>query len=141
MIFEKLNLVTLELDCSCKKWGRKINTAKCKVLSPCGDPVTIDNNPMGYVENFVFLGSSVSNSSDEIKRRIRIWYLQPFGRLNISTWKRPELSNDLKPRLYRCLIVPIAIYASETWVCNAEDRQKLIVFKNDCLRDLAGKTR
>ena len=79
MIFEKLNLVTLKLDCSCKKWGRKINTAKCKVLSPCGDPVTIDNNPMGYVENFVFLGSSVSNLSDEIKRRI--------GMVSSAFWK------------------------------------------------------
>ena len=49
--------------------------------------------------------------------------------------------NDLKLRLYRCLIVPIAIYTSETWVCNAEDRWKLMVFENNCLRGLAGKTR
>ena len=57
--------VMLELDCSCKKWGMKIYAAKCKVLSPCGDPVTIESNPVRRLENFVFLGSSVPNYSDE----------------------------------------------------------------------------
>ena len=52
---------------------------------------------------------------------------------NWTNWsgKDLELSNDLKLRLYRCLIVPIAIYASETWVCNAENRRKLMVFENN----------
>ena len=27
-IYEKLNMATLELDCSCKKWGMKIYAAK-----------------------------------------------------------------------------------------------------------------
>ena len=90
LIFEKLNLATLKLDCSCKKWGMKINAAKCKVLSPCGDPVTIDSNPVGHVKNFVILGSSVPNSLGEIKRRIAI-ASSAFERFNKSIWKRPGL--------------------------------------------------
>ena len=34
LIFEKLNSATLELNCSYKKWGMKINAAKCKSLEP-----------------------------------------------------------------------------------------------------------
>ena len=67
---------------------------------------------------------AVPNSSDKIKWRIA---MAAFERLNKSIWKRPELSNDSKLSLYRCLIVPITIYASETWVCNAEYRRNLMV--------------
>ena len=77
LIFEKLNLATLELDFSCKKWGMKINAAKCKVLSPCCDPVTIGSNPVEHVENF--LGLSETNSLDEIKKRIAM-ASSAFGR-------------------------------------------------------------
>ena len=56
--------------------------------------------PVRSVENFVFLGSPVPNSSDEIKRRIAM-ASSAFGRLNKSIWKRTELTNDVKLRLYR----------------------------------------
>ena len=39
------------------------------------------------------------------------------------------------------MILPIAIYASETWTLKSEDIRKLRVFENDCLRAMAGKTR
>ena len=44
-------------------------------------------------------------------------------------------------RLFQALIVPIAIYASETWTLKTEDYQRLTVFENDCLRAMVGKTR
>ena len=89
------NLTTLELGCSCKNFGMKINAAKCKVLSPFGDPVTIDSNPVGHVENFVFLGSYVPNSSNEIKRRIA---MASFEKLNKLIWKRPWAIKWLKTK-------------------------------------------
>ena len=36
------------------------------------------------------------------------------------------------------MIVPIAIYAGETWSLREEDKRKLIVFENKCLRTIAG---
>ena len=36
------------------------------------------------------------------------------------------------------MIVPIAIYAGETLSLKEEDKRKLIVFENNCLRTIAG---
>ena len=37
------------------------------------------------------------------------------------------------------MIIPIDIYASETWSLKKEDEKKLTVFENNCLRAMAGK--
>ena len=39
------------------------------------------------------------------------------------------------------MIIPIAIYASETWTLKADDIRKLLVFENDCLRTMTGRRR
>ena len=49
-IFDKLRL-------SCKKWGMKINGAKCKIISPSRESRVIDGQEVEHVEDFVFLGS------------------------------------------------------------------------------------
>jgi len=39
------------------------------------------------------------------------------------------------------LILPIAIYGSESWILKTEDSNRLLVLENDCLRSLIGKRR
>ena len=75
-----------------------------------------------------------------MKRRIAL-ASSAFGRLKKNIWSKKEISNTLKWRLFQALIVPIAIYASETWTLKTEDNQRLTVFENDCLRAMVGKTR
>ena len=140
-MLEKLKFSTEELEAACRKWGLKINASKCKVMSP--DPtcdVHIELEPVENVDNFVFLGSVVPDTSDDVKRRIAL-ASSAFGRLKKQVWSNKEIQNQLKLRLYYALIVPIAIYASETWTLKVEDSRKLTVFENDCLRAMCGKTR
>ena len=141
VIFEKLKLSTQELELACQKWGLKINASKCKILSPeSQDTIEINGEPVENVDQFVFLGSVVPNTSDDVKRRIAL-ASSAFGRLKDNVWRNRAISSSLKMRLYASLILPIAIYASETWALKVEDERRLQVFENDCLRSIAGKTR
>ena len=117
--------------------GMKINGAKCKVLSPSHDHITIDGTQVESVNEFVFLGSAVPDSTYEINRRTAL-ASQSFGRLRKTVWDVRNLSRNLKIRLYKALIVPIAIYASETWTLKASDKHKLEVFEMRCLRSILG---
>ena len=67
-IFSKLKLSTKELENACKKWGMKVNSSKCKVMSQEMDDIQIDNETMEKVDNFVFLGSVVPNTSIKERR-------------------------------------------------------------------------
>ena len=141
VIFEKLKLSTQELELACQKWGLKINASKCKILSPeSQDTIEINGEPVENVDQFVFLGSVVPNTSDDVKRRIAL-ASSAFGRLKDNVWRNRAISSSLKMRLYASLILPIATYASETWALKVEDERRLQVFENDCLRSIVGKTR
>ena len=57
-----------------------------------------------------------------------------FDRLKKSVWSRRDISVKLKLRLYNVLILPIAIYGSETWSLKQIDTKTLSVLENSCLR-------
>ena len=61
-VFEKLQLATDQLQEPCKKYGMKINTDKCKVISNSHISIIIENENVENVEEFKFLGSIVPNS-------------------------------------------------------------------------------
>ena len=140
LVFEKLKLSTTELEDACRKWGLKINDDKCKVIPSENDSIYINGNQVETVEKFVFLGSVVPNTSDDVARRIAL-AASAFGRLKEKIWTNNDLSYVIKTRLFYALIIPIAIYACETWSLKKVDMNKLNVFQNDCLRTMIGKRR
>ncbi len=127
VIFDLLRISTNELEQACAKWGMKINAKKCKMISPSLDNLTINGSNVDKIEEFTFLGSVVPGSYSDVNRRIAL-ASSAFGRLKGNVWRRKDLSNSLKLRLYNALIVPIASYASETWTLKEEDLRKLAVF-------------
>lgn len=56
-VFEKLKLSTSQLEAACRKWGMKINEAKCRVISPSEEEIQVDGRAVENVQEFVFLGS------------------------------------------------------------------------------------
>ena len=92
-------------------------SAKCKIKSPSDQAVVLDGSEVEHVKEFVFLGSVVPNSSDDVRRRIML-ASAAFGRLKIPIWQRREQSKPLTVRLYKALILPIATCAAETWTVN-----------------------
>ena len=67
-VFERLQLLTDQLKEACKKYGMKINTEKCRVISDSTINLTIESKDIKIVKKFIFLGSLVPNlSADKIK--------------------------------------------------------------------------
>ena len=47
---------------------------------------------------------------------------------------------EVKRKLYEGVVVPTALYGSETWGLREEERRKLDVFEMGCLRSICGVT-
>ena len=119
-IFEELKISTKELEKACNKWGLKINPTKCAVMTPDNSDISIENQIVPKVEEFKFLGSLVPNCVSDVDKRISL-ASQAFGRLGSSVWTSRDISRALKIRLYKALILPIAIYGAETWTLKEQE--------------------
>ena len=51
------------------------------------------------------------------------------------------LSNNLKTKIYRTIILPIVLYGCEAWSLTAREERKLRVFENMVLRRIFGPRR
>ena len=51
------------------------------------------------------------------------------------------LSNNLKIKIYRTIILPVALYGCETWSLVLMEERKLRVFENMVLRRIFGPRR
>ena len=69
-VFNKLKISSGELEEAYKKWGMKINREKCKIISTSLDSIGIDGRDVHHVQEFVFLGSVVPDTSADIMRTI-----------------------------------------------------------------------
>ena len=66
---------------------------------------------------------------------------QTFGRLREVIWTSRGISKKLKIRLYKALIIPIAIYGSDTWTMRQKEINSLMVFEMKCLIAILRVTR
>ncbi|KAJ4431805.1 hypothetical protein ANN_20410 [Periplaneta americana] len=94
------------------------------------------------VEKFKYLGATVTNINDtreEIKRRINMGnacYYTLEKLLSSSL-----LSKNLKVRIYKTVILPVILYACETWNLTLRQEQRLRVFENKVLTKIFGAKR
>ena len=100
--------------------------------------IQINNEELKQVKDFVYLGSKFTENNDhseDIKRRL-VLARQKFAQLK-AIWKSKYISTELKIRLYNALIVPIAIYGSETWTLIQYTTNKIQAFEMQCMRTIA----
>ena len=57
-----------------------------------------------------------------------------FGALKKSIFSNPQISNDVKVSVYESLILPIALYGSESWCLTEKLYDLLRVFHHSCIR-------
>ncbi|XP_065568903.1 uncharacterized protein LOC136032561 [Artemia franciscana] len=138
---------TNELVSATEAFGMVVNTAKTKVMRVSGDStlrnvqLTIKGEPVKNVVSFVYLGSLLTSDNDcsrSIKRRLGLAGAS-FKNL-LPIWKNKTLSTSLKARLFNCLIIPMALYSSETLSIKADDERRISAFETKCLSRIPGVT-
>ena len=99
--------------------------------------ITINGSPVDKVDDFVFLGCNVPYVEVDVKRRTRLaaW---AFGRLKRTVWTNQDISRSLKVRIYKALILPIAIYGADSWTLRQADTRQFESFEMRCLRIILG---
>ena len=103
--------------------------AVCSKKETRRDNLNIDNTYLEQVKQFKYLGSIINNDNsieEEIKERIALGNKAYFANQKLLKSKLVTKQSELK--LYKTVIRPVVIYASETWVLKEAMIQKLMIF-------------
>jgi hypothetical protein len=94
------------------------------------------------VEEFKYLGTTLTNqnsTAEEIKSRLRSGNACYHSVQHLLSSKL--LSKNLKIKIYRTIILPIALYGRESWALILRKERKLRVFESMVLRRIFGPRR
>jgi len=103
--------------------------------------VWIDNNTFKRVEEFKYLGTTLTNQNsiaEAVKSRLRSGNACYHTVQNILSSRL--LSKNLKIKIYRTIIMAVVLYGCETWSLTLREERKLRVFEN-MLRRIFGPRR
>ena len=150
---EKQSLETLlhSVDQACTEMGLDINTKKTKIMSvlpslssvhPTAQPVNLGRGrePVDVVNEFQYLGSVVSSSCSsnrEIDSRISK-ASKSFNSLCRVLWYQRKITIKNKIHIFKAVILPILLYACESWVPTVSHYNRLQSFVQRCLRIILG---
>ena len=94
---------------------------------------------LNRVNSFKYLGATLTENCDvakDIKIRTAT-ALKIMSDLD-NIWRNHHVRKETKMRLYRALIVPIALYGCETWTLRSAEEKRLLVFEMAALRKILG---
>ena len=135
---------TLErMEDACSALGLHISWTKTKIQNigagaPAAD-LAVGQQVVKGVESFTYLGSEISSmvgSRAEQHRRIGV-ASDTMRRLR-RVWHQRHLSLPTKLRLYNTLVLPVLLYASETWTTTKLDLARLQAFHMRSQRYILG---
>jgi len=93
--------------------------------------VRIDNSTFKRVEEFKYLGTTLTNQNsvfEEIKRRLKSGNACYHSVQNLLSFRL--LSKNLKIEIHRTIILPVVLYGCETWALTLREERKMRVFEN-----------
>jgi hypothetical protein len=126
-LIDSINMVT-------QKYGMKINVKKTKVMCISRNrgrkmKILIDGEKVEQVSQFKYLGSIISEDGycdKDIRSRIAM------GKNAFMIKKRlftSSMNMELKKRIMKSTIWPVATYAAETWTMTLADRKRVEAFE------------
>ena len=128
---------------ACTDFGLTISLKKTNILvqgtaeTPC---ITINNYELDVVNEFTYLGSTISNNlslAKELDRRIGK-AATTFARLSTRVWKNSKLTIKTKVEVYNACVLSTLLYGSEAWTTYSSQEQRLNTFHLRSLRRLLG---
>ena len=99
----------------------------------------IDNSSIERVEEFKFLGTTLTNQNsiqEEIKSKLKLRNACYYLVQNLLS--SSLLSKNLKIKIYRTIILPVSLYGCETWSLTLREERRLGLFENRVLRRIFG---
>ena len=121
-----------------KQTGLTINTTKTEVMAintNTSAHITINDKILKSVDEFVYLGSLISNdkgTAKDIQRRLG-QARGTFAQLH-NIWRSNIYSLRTKIRLFKTLVRPVLLYGAECWRMTKLDLGRVSAFHNRCLR-------
>jgi len=89
------------------------------------------------VDNFIYLGSTQSSNGSSQADIMRCIALASSVMSSLQqVWKDRYLSLPMKIRVYEMLVLPVLLYACETWTILAADERRLEAFHMKCQRQI-----
>jgi len=132
-----------------KEIGLEVNADKTKYMIMSTDQNTgrghsmkIDNSSIERVEEFKYLGTTLTNQNSiqkEIKSRSKLGNACYYSVQNLLS--SSLLFKNLKIKIYRTMILPFVLYGCKTWSLILREERKLRVFENRVLRTVFGPKR
>jgi len=127
---------------TCDSFGQVISVKKTVAFSTNAPPpqIKIKENLLATVEDFRYLGSTVSSSGNlnrEVDSRIG-QAANLFGKLKRRAWDNKYLTIHTKVRIYQTCVLSSLLYGSETWASHTHVERKLNSFHLRCLRKICG---
>jgi hypothetical protein len=132
-----------------KEIGLEVNAdnTKSKIMSrdrnaERGHSVKIDNSSTERVEDFKYLGTTLTDQNsiqEEIKSRLKLGNACYLSVPNLLSFRL--LSKNLKIKICRIIILPVVLYGCETWSLTLREERRLRVSENKVLRRVFGPKR
>ena len=118
--------------------GLNINTDKTKLMkinARLDQQLTIDNNSIEEVQEFVYLGSKITtdvNSEMDVLHRLS----KARGAFAIlrNIWKSTTISTKTKLKIFKSNVLGVLLYGAESWKVSQSICHKIDVFQTRCLR-------
>lgn len=123
------------------RFGLKINLQKTEIMASTTEDLPeffIDDVSLEYNSRFKYLGSFLSQDANldlEIDSRIST-AARAFSALRKRVWQNHDLQLQTKLGVYRAVIIPSLMYASETWTPYRRHIRRLDKFHQKCLRSI-----
>jgi len=132
-----------------KQIGLEVNADKTKYMvmsrdrnAGWGHSVKIDNSSIERVEEFKYLGTTLTDQNsihEVIKSRLKLGNACYHSVQNLLSSRL--LSKNLKIKIYRTIILTVVLYGCETWSLTLREERRLRVFENRVLRKVFGPKR
>ena len=95
---------------------------------------------VSYIKYWVFMITPFINIinhyiNQQFRKKLRAdWGQEMLAIIRCSLLSSRLLSQNLKTKIYRIIILPVVLYVCEAWSLTAKERRKLRVFENMVLR-------
>lgn len=133
-----------------ERMGLKLNIDKCKVMIMNKREITnspkeifIKDHKIQDVTSYEYLGSIISQDGKidlDINNRLRKTNKTCYS-LNKVIFAKRKIEKETKLRLYNSVIVPILMYASESWTLHKNQEHRLTAMEMKVLRRIEGVTK